>query len=65
MNAALWVLLVGGVVMLAWAFVPVRHPPVLPVLTDEEVVALMRAMGNDALADEFERGYRRRREGIE
>jgi hypothetical protein len=64
-SAALWVLLVGGVGMLAWAFVPVRHPPVLPTLTDEEVVALMRALGNDALADEYERGWRRRRGEIE
>lgn len=62
MTAVTWVMLACGVAMLAWAFVPVRHPPVLPVLTDEELVALMRATGNDALADEFERGYRRRGE---
>lgn len=62
MSALLLVMLAGGVAMLAWSFIPVRHPPVLPTLTDEELVALMRAMGDDALADEFERGDHRRGE---
>lgn len=62
MSTALLVLLALGVGMLAWAFVPDRHPPVLPTLTDEEVVALIRATGDWALADEYERGYLRRGE---
>jgi hypothetical protein len=61
-TVVLFVLLAVGVGMLGWAFVPDRHPPVLPTLTDEEMVALIRATGNWALADEYERGYRRRGE---
>lgn len=61
-TAALLVMLaVFALGVFGWAL-GAHLEPELPELSDEEMVALMRATGNEALADEYERGYRHRGE---